>query len=251
MDAGDDGRQQLDAASILNARQTLLGYLGRAGLFTGDAEELVRIVEAGAVALAHEEVGGGGRDAPEGKGDLYTSGWLDGARSVTDDLGDVAARALRQAVAAGPPASAAQPLPPVRTMEVERARVAITPLYLSFTEISDLDPEVSEQVLVAVLATMDPRRRAGYAGRLAEFASEHRPRLERLYARYGPGSPTAIHGRHSLLHSPTSVAVLERLSCVPGPLEAEWDVCELPPAWLEGLRRGWVRPIRPANGDPP
>ncbi|MGW8995410.1 hypothetical protein ACWGRF_36495 [Streptomyces zhihengii] len=238
MDAGDEGRQQLDAVSILNARQTLIGYLGRAGLFAGDAEELVRIVEAGAVALAHEEVGARGRDAPRDRGEPYASGWLDGARAVTGELGELAEGALREALTAVP-ATAAGPPPPVRTMEVERARVAIVPLYLSFTEVSDLDPEVSEQVLVAVLATMDPRQRAGYAGRLAEFTSGHRARLERLYARYGPASPTAIHGRYSLLHSPTSIAVLERLWAAPGPLEAEWDTGELPPAWLEGLRRGW------------
>ncbi|MFD0427958.1 hypothetical protein ACFQ60_06420 [Streptomyces zhihengii] len=73
MDAGDEGRQQLDAVSILNARQTLIGYLGRAGLFAGDAEELVRIVEAGAVALAHEEVGAPGRDAPRDRGEPYAA----------------------------------------------------------------------------------------------------------------------------------------------------------------------------------
>ncbi|MFD0427959.1 hypothetical protein ACFQ60_06425 [Streptomyces zhihengii] len=99
---------------------------------------------------------------------------------------------------------------------MERARVAIVPLYLSFTEVSDLDPEVSEQVLVAVLATMDPRQRAGYAGRLAEFTSGHRARLERLYARYGPASPTAIHGRYSLLHSP--------------PASPSWNASGPPPA---------------------
>lgn len=240
MDAGDDGRQQLDTVSILNARHTLLGYLGRAGLFPGDAEELVRLVEAGAVALAHEEIGALAREAPEGGGDLYTSGWLDGAGAVAGGLGDTAARALRLAVAADASPSAGDARPPVRTTEVERARVAIGPLYLSFTEVSDLDPEVSEQVLVAVLATMGARQRAGYAGRLTEFTEEHRPRLERLYARYGPGSPTAIHGRYSLLHSPTSIAVLERLTAAPACLESEWDAGELPPAWLEGLRRGWA-----------
>lgn len=239
MDAGDEGRQQLDAVSILNARRTLLGYLGRAGLSPGDAEELVRTVEAGAVAVAHEETGARRPDVPGGGGEPYTSGWLDGAAAVTGTLGDIAERALRTAVTAEPEPSGTRARPAVRRMEVERARVAITPLYLTFTEASDLDPEVSEQVLVAVLATMGTRERAGYAGRLAEFASGNRARLERLYALYGPASPTAIHGRYSLLHSPTSVAVLERLTTEPAPLEAEWDAGELPPAWLEGLRRGW------------
>lgn len=80
--------------------------------------------------------------------------------------------------------------------------MAITPLYLSFADVSDLDPEVTEQVLGAVLRTMSPRQRAGYPGRLSAFAEAHHAHLERVYAEYGPGSPIAIHGRYSLVHSP-------------------------------------------------
>ncbi|URM92492.1 hypothetical protein LUW75_23905 [Streptomyces sp. MRC013] len=241
MDAAGEGRQQLDAVSVLNARRTLLQLLGRAGISSGEAEELVGSVEAGALALAHEEVGAGGRSAPGGKGEPYESGWLDGARAVVDELGDLAARAARRAVASGPPASSPGRRPPAGRMEVERAKAAVVPLYLSFTTASDLDPEVSDQVLAAVLETMGPGERAGYAGRLAEFAEAHRVRLERLYAQYGPGSATAVHGRYSLLHSPTSPAVLERLAAAPEALREEWDAAELPPAWLEGLSATWDR----------
>ncbi|MFJ8649756.1 hypothetical protein ACIRNI_26995 [Streptomyces sp. NPDC093546] len=242
MDTAEEGRQQLDAASVHNAKQTLFQLLGRAGVFSGDAEELIGLVEAGALAVAYREVGGIGRSVPGEKGELYASGWLDGAQAVTDGLGDLAERALRQAVASGPSASAPDDRPPVRKMQVERAKVAVTPLYLSFTDVSDLDPEVSEQVLTAVLGTMNSRQRAGYAGQLAEFASVHRVRLERLYAEYGPGSTIAIHGRYSLVHSPTSIAVLERLATAPSELREEWDAAELPPAWLDGLTTAWGAP---------
>lgn len=242
MDAAGEGRQRLDAVSVLNTKTTLLQLLGRAGVSPGEAEELIGLVEAGALALAHREIGGAGRSAPGGKGELYASGWLDGARAAADELGDLAERALRSAVASGPPSPAPDARPPVRRMEVERAKAAVTPLYLSFTTASDLDPEVSDQVLTAVLGTMDPRRRAGYPGSLAEFVSAHRARLERLYARYGPGSTIAIHGRYSLVHSPTSVAVLERLATAPAALREEWDAAELPPAWLEGLTTAWDPP---------
>jgi hypothetical protein len=238
MNAAADGRQHLDAASV-NAKQTLLQLLGRAGVFSGDAEELLGLIEAGALALAHKEISRVGLSAPGGKGELYESGWLDGTQAVADELGDLTERALRHAVASDPSPDAR---PPVRRMQVERAKVAVTPLYLSFTAVSDLDPEVSEQVLTAVLGTMNSRQRAGYAGQLAEFASAHRVRLERLYAEYGPGSPIAIHGRYSLLHSPTSIAVLERLATAPSTLWEEWDSAELPPAWLEGLTTAWGSP---------
>ncbi|MDQ1006926.1 hypothetical protein QFZ82_001411 [Streptomyces sp. V4I23] len=239
MNAAEEGRQQLDAVSVLNARTTLLQLLARAGVYSGDAEELIGLVEAGALALAHRELSGIGRSAPGDKGELYESGRLDGAQAVADALGAIAERALQHVVGSDPSACSADHRPPVRRMEVERAKVAVTPLYLSFTAASDLDPEVTEQVLTAVLGTMTSRQRAAYAGLLADFASAHRARLERLYAGYGPGSSIAIHGRYSLIHSPTSVAVLERLATAPSALREEWDAGELPPAWLDGLTTAW------------
>ncbi|GAA2776547.1 hypothetical protein [Streptomyces showdoensis] len=241
MNAHDGGRQQLDAASVLNARTTLVQLLARAGVYSGDAEELIGLIEAGALSLAHQEVDGLARDAPSGKGELYGSGWLDGARAAADGLGGIAEHALRQAVAAGVPERSADDRPRVGRMELERAKVAVLPLYLSFTDVSDLDPEATDQVLKAVLATLTSRQRAGYPGRLTEFAALHRARLERLFGEFGPGSAIAIHGRYSLVHSPTSLAVLERLLGDPAPLREEWDAAELPPAWLDGLTTAWER----------
>ncbi|GGW07109.1 hypothetical protein GCM10010230_50730 [Streptomyces narbonensis] len=239
MNAADEGRQQLDAASVLNAKRTLLQLLARAGVWSGDAEELIGLVEAGALALAHTEIGASGRSAPEGNGEHYEAGWRDGTRAVSDELADIAERTLRRALAPDPTASSPDDRSPVGRAEMERAKVAITPLYLSYTAVSELDPDATEQVLTAVLSTMSPRQRAGYPGRLTEFATAHHARLERLYAEYGPGSAIAIHGRYSLVHSPTSVAVLERLAAAPAALHEEWDAAELPPAWLDGLLTAW------------
>ncbi|MGW1011203.1 hypothetical protein ACWD4X_14335 [Streptomyces termitum] len=238
MTAAREERLPLDAASVDNARTTLLQLLARAGVFSGDAEELMGLVEAGALAAAHRELAGTGREAPPGSGEAYATGWRDGSRAVAEGLAGLADRALRTAVAAGP-GGEQDARPPVGRMEIERARVAVVPLYLSFSEESELDPEVTEQVLVAVLATMDARERAAYPGTLTAFAAGHRGRLERLYAAYGPGGPVAIHGRYTLVHSPTGLAVLERLAARPGELRAEWDAAELPPAWLDGLTRAW------------
>ncbi|WP_405860324.1 hypothetical protein OG361_35840 [Streptomyces sp. NBC_00090] len=281
MNAAEEGRQQLDAVSVLNARRTLLQLLARAGVWSGDAEELIGLVEAGALALAHTEiteitestdnaarteitenaestenaagtagttgargaensvVGEGRQAVPAEKAEAYASGRLDGRRAVADELADIAERTLRHAIAPDPTVASPDDRSPVGRAEVERAKVAVTPLYLSYTAVSDLDPDATEQVLTAVLGTMSPRQRAGYAGRLTEFASAHRARLERLYAEYGPGSAIAIHGRYSLVHSPTSVAVLERLAVAPSALHEEWDAAELPPAWLDGLTTAW------------
>jgi len=236
----EDGRQQLDAVSVHNAKQTLLRFLGRAGVGADDAAELIGLVEAGALALAHERVDETGRRGPSApKGEAYDTGWLDGARAAADTLGELARRALRDAVASHTPEHSARARPRVTRMQVERAKVAVVPLYRSFAADSDLDPEVSDQVLGAVLATMDPGRRAAYPGRLAAFVADHRERLERLYARFGPGSPVPVHGRYSLVHSPAGVAVLERLATAPAELRREWDAAELPPAWLDGLTTAW------------
>ncbi|MCX4524143.1 MULTISPECIES: hypothetical protein [unclassified Streptomyces] len=245
MNAAGEGPQLPDAVSVANAKTTLLQLLARAGVYTGDAEELIGLVAAGSLARAYEEIAAGARTAPGDKGEPYDSGWLDGARDVVDALGGIADQAVRQAVGADasdpsdPSAGSPEDRPRVRRMEVERAQVAVSPLYLSFASVSDFDPEVTTEVLTAVLGTLGSRQRALYAGRLTEFSSAHQARLERLYAEYGPGSAIAIHGRYSLIHSPTSLAVLERLATAPAALREEWDAGELPPAWLDGLTTAW------------
>ncbi|WP_328959985.1 hypothetical protein [Streptomyces virginiae] len=239
MHAAEENRQELDSVSVLNAKRTLLQLLGRAGVFADDAEGLIALVEAGALAGACEELGAPGGSVPGDKGEPYESGWLDGARAVADELGGIAERALRQAVDPDGPGAASAARSPVGRIEVEQAKAAVTPLHLTFTAVSDLDPEVTEEVLRAVLGTMTPWQRARYAGRLADFAAAHRARLERLYVEYGPGSATAVHSRYSLLHSATGVAVLERLATRPAALREEWEAAELPPAWLDGPMRAW------------
>ncbi|MFI6125262.1 hypothetical protein ACIBCU_37060 [Streptomyces sp. NPDC051064] len=206
-----------------------------------EAEELIALVEAGAIADAHREAGEAGI-APPGNGEPYGIGWRDGARAVGDGLLRVADRALDRAI--GPAASgSAEGGPrgrhPVGKVDVERAKVAVMPLYLAFSDISDLDPEVSDEVLTAALGTMSVVGRVAYAGLLEHFTESHGERLSRLYARYGPRSRIAVHGRYSLLHSPASIAVLERLTGAPAALRAEWEDAELPPAWLEGLASAW------------
>ncbi|MGW7456803.1 hypothetical protein [Streptomyces sp. NPDC054797] len=241
MSAADEGRQWPDEVSVDNARTTLLQLLARGGIPAGDAWQLVGLLEAGALALAHEELSGG-LSVPGDKGEAYESGWLDGAGCLLDGLGAVAERTLVQVVGADGQQGPAGERPRAGRMEVARARVAVTPLYLSFTAGSELDPEVTDEVLAAVLGTMSRRRRAGYAGRLTEFVAAHRTRLERLFAAYGPDSSITVHGRYSLLHSATSIAVLERLVAAPQELREEWDAAALPPAWLDGLTTAWNAP---------
>ncbi|WP_330334302.1 hypothetical protein OHS33_34210 [Streptomyces sp. NBC_00536] len=242
MSTAEEGRHWPDEVSVDNARATLLQLLARAGVPSDDARHLMGLLEAGALVLAYEELSGGGRSAPGDKGEAYESGWLDGAGDLLEDLGAVTERTLLRVVGEVGRSVPAGERTRARRMEVERARVALTPLYLSFTELSELDPEVTEEVLAAVLTTMSPRQRAGYPGRLAEFSTAHRVRLERLFGAFGPGSSIAVHGRYSLVHSVTSIAVLERLVTAPQALREEWDAAELPPAWLDGLTNAWNAP---------
>ncbi|WP_405453339.1 hypothetical protein [Streptomyces erythrochromogenes] len=243
MSVADGGRQWPDEVSVENARATLLQLLARAGVPSDDARQLIGLLEAGALALAYEELSAARRVPAESEtetGAAVAEG--DGARAVLEELGAVAERTLVRAVGAAEGQGPAGERPRPRRMEVERARVAVTPLYLSFTAVSELDPEVTDEVLAAVLGTMSPRQRAGYAGRLTEFAADHRTRLERMFAGFGPGSAITMHGRYSLLHSATSIAVLERLAAAPRELREEWDAVELPPAWLDGLTTAWGAP---------
>lgn len=242
IDTTEKTGHSLDSASVLNAKETLLELLGRAGVFRDEADELIALVEAGALADAHAEVAKAERAPGEG-GDPYDAGWHDGARAVGDALARLAERALDRAIGTAMPDSdgdeAAESHHSVGRVDVERAKVAVTPLYLSFNDASDLEPEASDEVLAVVLGTMSVVGRVGYAGQLEEFTETHRERMAQLYARFGPRSHIALHGRYSLLHSPTSIAVLERLTAAPSALRAEWDQAELPPAWLEGLLSAW------------
>ncbi|MFD3543400.1 hypothetical protein ACFWUQ_28400 [Streptomyces sp. NPDC058662] len=242
MSTADEGRHWPDAISVDNARTTLLRLLARAGVPSGDARELIGLIEAGTLALAHEELSGARPDAPGDKGAAYEAGRLDGAEDLLEGLAAAVEQTLLAAVAAAGRHDPTGQHPRAGRMEVELAQVAVTPLYLSFTTVSELDPEVTEEVLAAVLTTMDPRRRARYAGRLNEFAATHRTRLERLFTAFGPGSGITVHGRYSLVHSATSIAVLERLVTAPQQLREEWDAAELPPAWLDGLMAAWNAP---------
>ncbi|WP_424216884.1 hypothetical protein ACN20G_32820 (plasmid) [Streptomyces sp. BI20] len=246
MNDADEQPRALDEADVTNAEQTLRRLLGRMGIGPDDASELIALVEAGVLAVARREVDRVD-PAPDPAPDPadpdpaapYARGRRDGLRAAAERLDELTRQALGPAL----PGRVADPegaeRPPVTRMSVERAKVAVTPLHLSFTEPSDLDPEVSDQVLRVVLGTMGTGRRAGYAGHLSAFAEDNRTRLERLYAQYGPGSAVAVHGRHLLLHSPAGIAVLERLVTAPDTLREEWDAAELPPAWLEGLATAW------------
>ncbi|MFD9749502.1 hypothetical protein [[Kitasatospora] papulosa] len=226
---------------MTNAKRTVLELLGRAGMFPGEAEELLALVEAGAIAGAHHEIGKP-RDAPADSGEAYGSGWRDGALATSDELGQAAERALERALGpalSGSSGAVARDRHPVGRVDVERAKVAVIPLYLEFSDLSELDPEVSDEVLTAVLGTMNVVGRVGYAGQLEQFTASGRERLARLYAHYGPRGHIAVHGRYSLLHSPTSIAVLERLAAAGPALRTEWEHAELPPAWLDGLATAW------------
>ncbi|MEU1127409.1 hypothetical protein ABZ371_28430 [Streptomyces sp. NPDC005899] len=241
IDTAETGPHPLDTASVLNAKSTLLELLGRAGVFRDEAQTLIALVEAGAIADAHTEIAKAAV-APDPDGRPYGTGRHDGARAVSDALARVADRALERALAptgSGSASATSQGRHPVGGVEVERAKVAVAPLYLAFSDASDLDPEESDEVLTAVLGTMSVVARVGYAGQLARFTESRRDRLTRLYARYGPRSRIAVHSRYSLLHSPTSIAVLERLTAAPSALRAAWEHAELPPAWLEGLATAW------------
>ncbi|MEU7005482.1 hypothetical protein [Streptomyces sp. NPDC046332] len=238
-----------NAADVRNAKTTLLELLARTGVPEGETGQLIALVEAGALAEARDAVAQVVASAPGDRGERYRLGWTDGTRTVDDALLRSTEHALRRAMgpdapSAAPegPADTAHVHPPVAGVDVERAKVAVTPLYLACTHVSDLDPEVSQDVLVAVLGTMSSAERAGYAGHLDEFAASWSERLTRVYAEYGPGSDVSIHGRYSLLHSPSSIAVLERLVSAPDALREEWDRVELPPVWLEGLAKAWDAP---------
>ncbi|MEU8894161.1 hypothetical protein [Streptomyces sp. NPDC048442] len=112
--------------------------------------------------------------------------------------------------------------------------------YAAFAVHVRFDDGMTEEVLPVLWSVITEEERETYPQRLEEFVSRYQERLVRLYAEYGPQSPTAKYGQRELLAHPVSLIALERLSAVRSryALAARWNG-ELPDRWLNDVSTTW------------
>ncbi|MFD8727800.1 hypothetical protein [Streptomyces sp. NPDC059611] len=97
--------------------------------------------------------------------------------------------------------------------------------------------------LDTALSAVRPEEYDGYAGRLEEFAQQHRARLEDLLRAYGPGSTPASHGRYALIGQPETLVILERMETAPLLLRGTWEDRE-EDIFLDDLEFAWGPSVR-------
>ncbi|WP_331757045.1 hypothetical protein OH782_41430 (plasmid) [Streptomyces sp. NBC_01544] len=240
-------RHQSDATS---ARLSVFEALAGAGYSHTQADELVSILEAGAVAGAHTWVSES--SAPHGAEQAFEDGWFEGVRAVASELLRIAdntaaqrGRAastsqllahLRQPAPRAPqtPAPGPGPAPALDAEEILAAAQRCT--WSCADPVFDLDE--SREILTVALTAVREDERADYVQRLEAFADQHRERLQELLRAYGPGSAPAEHGRYALVGQPESLVICERLESAPLLLNGVWSD-ELPEILLDDLAFAW------------
>ncbi|MBT2439828.1 hypothetical protein J7E93_06765 [Streptomyces sp. ISL-36] len=78
-----------------------------------------------------------------------------------------------------------------------------------------LVPDASTEILTVALSAVREDERTDYVQRLQVFTEQHRERLEKMLAAYGPGSAPAEHGRYMLVGQPESLIIVVRVGAGP------------------------------------
>ncbi|MFD8222141.1 hypothetical protein ACFV2U_53080 [Streptomyces sp. NPDC059697] len=107
--------------------------------------------------------------------------------------------------------------------QVHRVREIAERIFVSLTGCTGFDRDLSEEILTVVLKCVGAELQDGYVRQLEAFAEANRERLAMLYARYGPGGPSADESRCYLTYQSESVVVCERLDTVPMRLDGVWN----------------------------
>ncbi|HBF81798.1 MAG TPA: hypothetical protein DD420_18245 [Streptomyces sp.] len=244
-------RQHQDDAA--GARSKVFQILAAAAVPLDEADELVALIEAGAVAGAHSSVSESG--APDGASADFENGWHEGVCDIASDMlriadstaaqrGRAASNAqlltyLRQPAPAAPP-----PAAPDLTLDAKEILAVAQRFTWAWTDPDNfLVPEASDEILAVALSVVREHEKDGYAQRLESFAEEHRQRLEEMLRWCGPGSAPAEYGRYMLVGQPESLVVCERMESAPFLLRGRWED-ELEDVLLDDLEHVWGPRIR-------
>ncbi|WP_316782961.1 hypothetical protein [Streptomyces sasae] len=243
------------------ALQQVASLLGSAGVASEEVQELLALIQAGAVENAQGHVLDLTERPPEGSTVQAAQGWVAAVQAAARELAHIADCTVTQArPAARPTAPVSIPIPssptPVDHVPqelTERVLEAATRIFHGLTGRSGYSREMSVEILSVVLGAVSAEERGGYVAELESFAARNQGRLAELYRKYGPGGALSRLDRSGLTDQPESVVICERLDAAELWLEGVWDG-ELEESMLERFAQLWKfgcdtpRAPRPAGG---
>ncbi|MEU8810656.1 hypothetical protein ACN6LC_004530 [Streptomyces violaceoruber] len=228
------------------ALQQVTSLLDSAGIAVEETQELLALIQAGAIEGAQGDVLELAEHPPENSTAPAVQGWVDAVQAAAAELTHLADRTLTRARPAARPA--APPTPPASTLptlideapqeQSEQVLAAAERIFAELTGRSDYSREASLETLAVVLTAVAAEDQADYITQLEDFATRNRDRLTELYRKYGPGGELARLERSGLIEQPESIVICERLDAAPMLLRGVWDG-ELEESTLERFTQLW------------
>ncbi|MFC7831087.1 hypothetical protein [Streptomyces sp. NPDC057375] len=214
----DTTPQRLAAITVYGDRaaaalQQVTSLLDSAGVAAEETQELLALIQAGAIERAQGDVLELAEHPPGSSTAPAVQGWVDAVRAAAAEL-EAPHEQAQQVLAAA-----------------ER-------IFAELTGRSDYSREASLETLAVVLTAVTAEDQAGYITQLEDFATRNRGRLAELYRKYGPGGELAKLERSGLIEQPESIVICERLDAAPMLLQGVWDG-ELEESTLERFTQLW------------
>jgi hypothetical protein len=228
--------QRLAAITVYGDRATaalqqVTSYLERAGVAPEESQELLALIQAGAVEGAQGGVLELAERPPQDSTAPAGQGWVTAVQAAAAELAHIADRTITRArpatrptaPAVPPAASLLTPIDEASQEQVEQVLAVAERIFTELTGRADYSREASLETLSVVLTAVAAEDQAGYAAQLEDFAACNRDRLTELYRKYGPGGELAVLERSGLIDQPESIVICERLDAAPMWLQGAWD----------------------------
>ncbi|GAA2523371.1 hypothetical protein [Streptomyces longisporus] len=230
----------------VTALQQVTSFLDSAGVGPEETQELLALIQAGAVEGAQGDVLELAERPPRDATAQAAQGWVAAVEAAAAELAHIADRTMTLAQpAARPAAPAAPPAPSLPTSideapqeQVEQVLATAERLFTELTGRTDYSRDASLETLAVVLTAVAAEDQAGYVAQLEAFAARNRDRLTELYRKYGPGGELARLERSGLVEQPESIVIAERLDAAPMWLQGVWDG-EIEELTLERFAQLW------------
>ena len=232
----DTTPQRLAAITVYGNRastavQHVTSLLESAGVATEETQELLALIQAGAIEGAQGDVLKLAERPPEDAPEPVVQGWVTAVQAAAAELTHIADRTIAHA---RPPARSAAPAAPaIRSLptavdevpqeQVEMVLAMAEQLFTELTGRTDSCRQTSLEILPVVLTAVAAEDQAGYMAQLEDFATLNRGRLAELYRKYGPGGSLAKLENSGLIGQPESLVICERLDTVPMWLQRVWE----------------------------
>lgn len=213
------------------AIQQVTSLLDSAGVAPEKTQELLALIQAGALEGAQGDVLELAEQPPEKSAAPALHGWVAAVQAAAAELAHIADRTIARArpaarptaPAALPAHSSSTPIDEAPQKQVEQVLAMAERIFTELTGRTDYSREASLEILPVVLTAIAAEDQADYIAQLEAFATRNRDWLAELYRKYGPGGDLAELDRSGLTEQPESIVICERLDAAPLWLQGVWD----------------------------